>query len=428
MLVSTHREALPLFNRDVRLMLFSQALIGFTIFGGIYTVLLNLYLLRLGYGPQLIGQINAAGALSFALLSIPAGMLADRWGARRCMILGLLLAALGFGLLPLGEFIQNQTPWIMGSYALGVLGNTFYIICSIPYLTLICPPQLRNHVFSTQVAIWPLAGFAGSLCGGFLPGFFSALLELPATHPAAYRYPLLLASAILLVSVGAITATRARPHQRPTRAHRKSVPRPLAVILVLALVTFLQMAGENSLRIFFNVYMDDGLGATTALIGGLTAAGQLLAALTALAAPTLSHRFGRVPVIAVGAGAMALCMVPLALWGHWAVAGVASMTLIAITSIRRSVYIVFQQELVHEHWRVTMSSALTMAYGISIAAISLGGGWLIAELGYRTLFLGCGLLTALGVVCFQLYFRVPRGEYAQSPPDAGSDELATGDA
>jgi predicted MFS family arabinose efflux permease len=104
------------------------------------------------------------------------------------------------------------------------------------------------------------------------------------------------------------------------------------------------------------------------------------------------------------------------------------MTLIAITSIRRSVYIVFQQELVHEHWRVTMSSALTMAYGISIAAISLGGGWLIAELGYRTLFLGCGLLTALGVVCFQLYFRVPRGEYAQSPPDAGSDGLATGDA
>ena len=72
-LVSTHREALALFNRDVRLVLFSQALIGFTIFGGVYTVLLNLYLLRLGYGPQMIGQVNAVGALSFALLSMPAG-------------------------------------------------------------------------------------------------------------------------------------------------------------------------------------------------------------------------------------------------------------------------------------------------------------------------------------------------------------------
>lgn len=103
-MVSTHREALSLFNRDVRLVLFSQALLGFTIFGGVYTVLLNLYLLRLGYGPQLIGQVNAVGALSFALLSMPAGVLANRWGARRSMIVGTVVAALGFGLLPLGEF------------------------------------------------------------------------------------------------------------------------------------------------------------------------------------------------------------------------------------------------------------------------------------------------------------------------------------
>ena len=142
-MVSTHREALSLFNRDVRLVLFSQALIGFTIFGGVYTVLLNLYLLRLGYGPQMIGQVNAVGALSFALLSMPAGLLANRWGARRSMIVGMIIAAFGFGLLPLGEFAPSsvQLTWIMGAYALGVLGNTFYIVCSIPFLTLICPPR-----------------------------------------------------------------------------------------------------------------------------------------------------------------------------------------------------------------------------------------------------------------------------------------------
>lgn len=422
-MVFTHREALALFNRDVRLVLFSQALIGFTIFGGVYTVLLNLYLLRLGYGPQLIGQVNAAGALSFALLSIPAGLLADRWGARRSMIAGMVLAALGFGLLPLGEFVplSARMAWIMATYALGVLGNTLFLVCSIPYLTLICPPNLRNHVFSTQVALWPLAGFAGSLCGGFLPSFFSALLHLPDDHPAPYRYPLLLAAGVLLISAGAIAATRSRPHKPPTHTHSKAVPFPLAVILALSLVTFLQMAAENSLRIFFNVYMDDRLGVSTALIGGLTAGGQFLAALTALAAPALSQRFGRVPVITAGAGAMALCMVPLALVSHWAVAGAASMGLVALSSIRRSVYIVFQQEMVPERWRVTMSSALTMAYGISIAVISLGGGWMIDALGYRALFLGCALITALGVLCFQLYFRTPRGEYAKSPLEETSD-------
>ena len=262
-MVSTHREALSLFNRDVRLVLFSQALIGFTIFGGVYTVLLNLYLLRLGYGPQLIGQVNAVGALSFALLSMPAGLLANRWGARRSMIVGMVVAALGFGLLPLGEFApaSAQLTWVMGAYALGVLGNTLFLVCSIPFLTLICPPRLRNHVFSTQVALWPLAGFAGSLCGGLLPGLFSALLGLPEDHPAPYRYPLLLAAGVLFISAGAIAATRSRPHKPPARERGEAAPFPLAIVFALSLVTFLQMAAENCLRIFFNVYMDDGLGA-----------------------------------------------------------------------------------------------------------------------------------------------------------------------
>ncbi len=39
------------------------------------------------------------------------------------MIVGMLLSALYFGLLPLGEFVPpaSQTTYIMSSYALGVL-------------------------------------------------------------------------------------------------------------------------------------------------------------------------------------------------------------------------------------------------------------------------------------------------------------------
>jgi predicted MFS family arabinose efflux permease len=279
-------------------------------------------------------------------------------------------------------------------------------------------------VFSFQVALWPLAGFAGSLCGGFLPSLFSSLLSLPDHHPAPYRYPLILAAAALLISSVSVLATRPEQRTGISRARSDDLPFPLAIIVALALVTLLQMAAENSIRTFFNVYMDDGLGASTALIGGLSAGGQLLAAFTALAGPSLGQRFGRVAVIAWGAGLMALCMVPLALAPHWAAAGTACMGLIAISSVRRAVYIIFQQELVPARWRVTMSSALTMAYGISTAGIALGGGWLIEALGYQTLFLASGAITGLGVLFFAAYFRVPRGEYAKSPSKATSDGLA----
>ena len=67
------------FNRDVRLYLVTAGLVGFC-WIGIYLVLFNLYLLRLGYGPEFIGTVNAAGSLAYAVFSLPAGALGGRWG------------------------------------------------------------------------------------------------------------------------------------------------------------------------------------------------------------------------------------------------------------------------------------------------------------------------------------------------------------
>ncbi len=78
----TWRQAIAAFSRDARLYLSSAALMGFTIFGGVYSLLMNLYLLRLGYGPGAIGVANAAGLLGWALACLPAGRLGRRWNKR----------------------------------------------------------------------------------------------------------------------------------------------------------------------------------------------------------------------------------------------------------------------------------------------------------------------------------------------------------
>ena len=71
-MIADYLQALRLLHRDVRLFLFASAFVGFTYFG-IYTLLLNLYLLRLGYGPAQIGLINGAGPLAMAIGGLPIG-------------------------------------------------------------------------------------------------------------------------------------------------------------------------------------------------------------------------------------------------------------------------------------------------------------------------------------------------------------------
>jgi MFS family permease len=79
-LTTSYLQQVRRFNRDVRLYLLSRTMVGFGYFC-LYSVLFNLYLLRLGYGPGFVGLVNAVGFLTNALFSLPAGALGRRWGA-----------------------------------------------------------------------------------------------------------------------------------------------------------------------------------------------------------------------------------------------------------------------------------------------------------------------------------------------------------
>src|SRR5919204_5087918 len=67
------------FNRSIHLWLLGFAIAGFTYFG-VQAVLFNLYLLRLGFGPQFIGLLVGSGQVLFALAALPASTLGQRIG------------------------------------------------------------------------------------------------------------------------------------------------------------------------------------------------------------------------------------------------------------------------------------------------------------------------------------------------------------
>ena len=61
-------QKLGLISRDEWLCLVSWTVLGFAYFG-IYPVLFNLYLLRLGYGFEFVGLINGLGMIAFTIFA-----------------------------------------------------------------------------------------------------------------------------------------------------------------------------------------------------------------------------------------------------------------------------------------------------------------------------------------------------------------------
>lgn len=403
----------------MRLYLITAALSGFT-WDGIHAVLFNLYLLRLGYGPEFIGLVNAASALAFSAFCLPAGALGTRWGSRRMLITSVGLMVAGLGLLPLAESIPTtwQTGWLLATSVLAWVGLALYYVNGMPFLMSATGPGERNHAFSVQIALAPLAGFAGSLIGGALPRVFATVLGVSLEDPASYRYPLLLAALLLIPGVLALLPTR-EVRARQAQEHVVEAGRaPYGLIVLIALIVVLRLAGRGAATTFSNVYLDAGLHASTALIGALSAAGQLLSVPAALVAPLLVARWGNGRIIVLGSLGIALSMLPLALIPHWGAAGLGFMGVAALFSMTTAPIRVYSQEIVSPGWRPAMSGALVMGAGLSTSAMALGGGYAIASLGYRSLFLASAGLTAAGALLFWAYFRVPRGELAcRSAPD-----------
>ena len=394
------------FNRDVRLYLFTTALLGFTVFGGIYPVLFNLYLLRMGYGPEFVGLVNSVGGLAFAVFSLPAGILSRRWGGRRTMLAGLGTAVFMFAILPLAEFVPAgmRSGWLLACVFVRAIGYALYWVNARPFLASATRERERSHVYSIQSALWPLSGFAGSLIAGLMPGLFAAALNLPLDHPAPYRYPLWVVAVVLLPGLVAIGSIRVFSLDQEREQVGQPGRAPFATIALLSVCILLQATGHSVAMAFMNVYLDDGLQVSTASIGTISAVTQLLSAMAALSTPVLAKRWGSGRVFYLGSVGIALCLLPLAFVPHWSAAALGFLGITILNGIAFPAINVYQMQVVSSGWRTAMSGATAMASGLSYSAASFFGGQAIAGWGYRPLFVSGATLTFAGALLFGVCF------------------------
>lgn len=418
-MLSIYVSAFKRFSHDVRMYLITSAMIGFS-YMGIVSVLLNLYLLRLGYGPVFIGWVAGSTALAFALSSLPAGAFGSRWGNRRVVITGVALVGASIAVLPLVEMlpIAWQASSVLATRLLGGFGFALYSVNSNPYLVAVAPPPDRGYVFSIQVAASALAGFIGSLIAGVMPDTFATMLNLSLDGPGPYRYPLFIAGFIMVPAIWALYTTSEFDLKIATPVDDSNQPNVrsgiMVMIALLAVTALCRNGSESAARSFFNIYLDAELRVSTPVIGTLTAFGQVFAIPAALTAPLIVARLGKTTTIVLGTAGIAASLILMALVPHWTTAGLGFLGVVGMRSMTRAVLSVYQMEIVALDWRSLTSGTVSMAMGLGYSIMALGGGYLIVFMGYRGLFMTGAVLAMVGAAMFAGYFRIPRGEYARS--------------
>ena len=131
---------------------------------GIWMTFLPLYIARQGLSVVIVGWVLTVQGLTYALVQIPTGRLADRWGAHRLVLPALIGRVIISPLVPFFH-LHTQAAFIVIGALYGLAGGLIPVACTTLMARLV-PRDKYTTAMGVYNASGDLAFFVGPLIGG----------------------------------------------------------------------------------------------------------------------------------------------------------------------------------------------------------------------------------------------------------------------
>ncbi|HEX9038146.1 MAG TPA: MFS transporter [Ktedonobacterales bacterium] len=401
------------FPRNVYLLLLFTLGKGFQLSIGQVTI--SLYAYSVGYRQDFVGLLLAVPAIGSLLAAPAVGYLADRLPRKPLLIITGLLNPVALAMIGL----TTSAPLMLtAAFANGLLSAAYWVT-NIPMLTESVPPVRRVRVMSLNSFLLLGIGALGAIVGGIVPQTVALLSGLPANSPGPLRWGVLAAAVAVLLPtfplfwLDAPEKPRVENPGQPEKAVEVTGPapsaRPIWLLFVLLLIPdVLYTAGEGSVVSLLPLFLELRFKASVASIGLLVAGAGLLAGVTALMAPSLVRRYGKLRVIT----GMQLASVPVALLIGYApflaMSAVAEGMRNVLRGFFEPVYATFAMERVDARYRSRLSGMYSVTWSLGFSGGAAAAGWLQRHVNLSIGFaVGATLLAVAPMILLMTFGRDP---------------------
>ena len=388
------------FSTNARLVLLALSLIGISY--GSFTTLFNLYIVELGFDEAFLGILIGISAAGAAIASVPCGLLVDRIGARRGLLLGTVITAIG---ILIEVTITIAWVLIVGA-VIAAVGVALIFVAQAPFFAANSTERDRMHLYSVAAAIFVLAGIGGSLFAGFVPGWIREVFG-DLSVAASYRATLLATGAISGLSLFALVRMRetGRPDWvRPSREVVRTTFHSPAVRRLILTGLFLSLGGGLIVP-FFNVFYQEVHGASTEIVGIARAVGITVTVAGSLGAPWLGGKFGLVGAVVIARLLSAPFLLLMGL-SPFLVAAVAFFSIRTfMVYMSDPLHTDFSMRIVPPEIRATANSLTFMSWNVTLGIGGWVGGVLIAGYGYTLPFVLGSVITLVAAGVYWAAFR-----------------------
>jgi MFS family permease len=411
-------EAARLFSIPARRFLLGEFLAWVGM--GIFQVLFNLYLVQGHFQEAFVGRAVSLNALGVALLALPAGWMADRWGRRRIIVGGALVD----GLAQLVRATSLHPGAILAGSFISGAGQAMLAIAAAPFIAEHSSPRERTHLFSAFFAAVLFAGVIGNILGGWIPPL---LLRMPeGARPdllGAYRIALLIGAGFVLAGTMPLALLRGHVEKPTQHLDRRLQRADVRLLAPIALNSILIGIGAGLVIPFMNLYFARRFACSSAQIGSFFSAAQVVTAAASLLGPAIARRFGKLRT-AVSSELLSLpFLVTLGAERHLGIAVVAFLFRATLMQASTPLINAFVMDVLPPELRARSTSLNNLLWNLGWAMSATLAGAVIERFGYDVPFYCTAVLYAFAAGSFFLAFRGTR----ETRPESAGEILKSSD-
>lgn len=404
-------------NRNVILLLSGGALANLPL--GFVFLSMPLYLSRLGFDRTFIGFVLLVMGFVAVGTMVPFGILADRFGRRRVLGAGGIVATLSLIVLAVAD---TREGFLLFGAILGI-AEALYFSTWNALLADVSTSETQTTVFGISFFVAAIAQGGGALIGILAD---QAILA-GATPRAAYQ-PLFIALGMALLVIPLLLPfLRVPGRETPPDESRSLLPRRSGgIILRFFVANFLVGLGAGLIIPLFSVWFRAQFGVGETFTGPLFAASSVVNAFAFLLAPRLAERWGMIRTV-VGVQAVAtvvLLSIPFAavtlpVSVGLGIVGGLYVVRNALMNMTWPVMSSFLMATVHPDERSSASAIVGLAFRLPNSGAAPVGGYLL-DVNLSLPFYFTSFLYALGTSAFWYFFRGYGTRGAEAPPRAGA--------
>lgn len=364
---------------------------------GILSVVLQLYIKSLGYESTAIGSIFTMTFISAMIMTIPMGVISNRYGKRITFLFGFTLGSIS---IPLIVFIP-RTEFLFASFAMLGISTATNVILN-PFYSNFFDNDNMDKAFSLLLSSNIIAYSMGNLFGYIPPVLIS---RLGFSLQNSYRIVIMIAAIFLFLKLLFLFMSTIGSEVKIRRNKFKFKIESRTILAKLCLIFLIGKIGASIFNNLFPYYVNTKFGIQSDALGTLFFMSNIGVGVSQILSSKFSKKMGTLKAICMGFGSCVPFYTLMAFSPNFRWLSIFWIIRRIISNMASPLVNSLTMKLLNENERVSVYSTSSMASNVGSALGTFMGGYLMENLSLdMPIYLGAGFY-GLFAVLFYILFR-----------------------